>query len=412
MDGNLAFEPRDDRLENASLVACNRKEADRKTAKVCVSETESNEESARPLQVVILTPLGAGGQGGIERMMDELRGVLKMDRFANTKAYFITTRGPGSIFLSPLFLAHAIVRLLLLRLVGRVDVVHINLSVFGSTYRKLILARISRICRLPYVLHLHSGQFEPFWDSRKRMLMKEIDLMFLRSRRIIVLGNYWKQIVSDRIPNCSGKIVIVPNATRTAISKDPETKDEAVNILFLGRLGPEKGVPQLVLALASLGSKSGWRATLAGDGAVNETRAAVERAGLGDRISVPGWVDSKRVEALLNAADILVLPSLSENLPMSVIEGLAHGAAVICTPVGALPDIIEHERTGLIVKPGDVEGLASALGRLIENPDLRRRLGEDGKALHRTRLDIEVCAERLVAIWTESVHAGELDGFS
>ena len=140
---------------------------------------------------------------------------------------------------------------------------------------------------------------------------------------------------------------------------------------------------------------------------MSDTRAAVERAGLGDRISVPGWVGPAQVEALLRAANILVLPSFSENLPMSVIEALAHGAAVVCTPVGALPEFIEHERTGLIVKPGDVEGLASALDRLIEDSDLRRRLGEAGKALHRTRLDIEVCAEHLVAIWTESVHAGK-----
>ena len=339
-------------------------------------------------------------------MMDELRGTLQIDRFANLRTHFITTRGPGSILLSPLFLANAIARLLLLRLFGRADVVHINLSAFGSTYRKLILAHISRICRLPYVLHLHSGQFDYFWDSRKSILKKQIDRMFLKSQRIIVLGNCWKQVISDRIPDCSEKVVIVPNATRTAIFKNQKIMDGAANILFLGRLGPGKGVPQLVTALASLGSKSGWRATLAGDGTVNDTRAAVERAGLGDRISVPGWVESAGVEALLQAADILVLPSFSENLPMSVIEALAHGAAVICTPVGALPDIIEHERTGLIVKPGDVEGLACALGRLIEDPDLRRRLGENGKALHRTRLDVEVCAERLVAIWTESVRAG------
>jgi glycosyltransferase involved in cell wall biosynthesis len=154
-----------------------------------------------------------------------------------------------------------------------------------------------------------------------------------------------------------------------------------------------------MMAFASLGSKSGYRATLAGNGAVNDTRAAVERAGLGDRMSVG-------VEALLDAADILVLPSFGENLPISVLEALAHAAAVICTRVAALPDIIEHERTGLIVKPGDVEGLASALGRPIEDQYLRRRPGEDGTALHRTRLDIEVCAERLVATWTESIHAG------
>ena len=155
------------------------------------------------------------------------------------------------------------------------------------------------------MLHLHSGQFDYFWDSRKRALKKEIDLMFLKSQTIIVLGNYWKQVVSDRIPECSAKVAIVPNATRTAISKNPKIRDQAANILFLGRLGPEKGVPQLVMALASLGSKSGWRATLAGDGAVNDTRAAVERAGLADRISVPGWVDPARVEALLHAANIL-----------------------------------------------------------------------------------------------------------
>ena len=102
-----------------------------------------------------------------------------------------------------------------------------------------------------------------------------------------------------------------------------------------------------------------------------------------------------------------MLPSFSEDLPMSVIEALAHGAAVVCTPVGALPELIEHERTGLIVEPGDVEGLASALGRLIGDPELRQRLGENGKTLHRTRLAIESCGERLVAIWTESVHLGE-----
>lgn len=386
----------------SSLVRC-RTQAD----KAGVSETRPIEKVAGPLQVVIFTPASTGGQGGIVRMMDELRCALQVNRFANIKVCFVTTRGPGSILWSPLYLAQAIVRVMLLRLFGRADVVHINLSAFGSTYRKLILARISRICRLPYVLHLHSDQFDQFWDSRGSILKKEVDLMFLRSQKIIVLGNYWKQVVSDRVPDCSAKIVIVPNATRTADFKDQDIMKQAANILFLGRLGPRKGVPELVRALARLGAKSGWRATLAGDGAVSDTRAAVERAGLGDRISVPGWVGPAQVEALLRAANIVVLPSFSENLPMSVIEALAHGVAVVCTPVGALPDLIEHERTGFIVEPGDVEGLASALGRLIDDPELRQRLGENGRTLHRTRLAIESCAERLVALWTESVHPGE-----
>jgi glycosyltransferase involved in cell wall biosynthesis len=87
------------------------------------------------------------------------------------------------------------------------------------------------------------------------------------------------------------------------------------------------------------------------------------------------------------------------------IKDMAHGTAVVCTPMRALPELIEHERTGLIVEPDDVDGLASALGRLIDDPELRQRLGEDGRTL--SRLAIEICAERLVAVWTESVHSGE-----
>jgi len=185
-------------LEMTASLACNWKQTD----EARVSERKSNEEAVRPLQVVIFTPLGAGGQAGIDRMMDELRGALQIDCFANIKAYFITTRGSGSILSSPLFLAHAIVRLLLLRLLGRVDVVHINLSSFGSTYRKLILARFSRICRLPYVLHLHSGQFDYFLDSREGILKKEIDLMFQNSQKIIVPGKYWTQVAPDNTALC------------------------------------------------------------------------------------------------------------------------------------------------------------------------------------------------------------------
>jgi hypothetical protein len=92
---------------------------------------------------------------------------------------------------------------------------------------------------------------------------------------------------------------------------------------------------------------------------------------------------------------------IDRRAAVGIVPRDVRGAAAFTTASdkvgGVLPDIIEHERAGLIVEPGDVEGLACALGRLIEDPDLRRRPEEDGKALHRTRLDIDVCAERLVA---------------
>src|SRR5262249_31080471 len=143
-----------------------------------------------------------------------------------------------------------------------------------------------------------------------------------------------------------------------------------------------------------------WIATLAGNGLVDETRAAIARAGLGNRVRVPGWVGPQPRDALLRAATIFVLPSLSENLPMAVIEAFAYAVAVICTPVGALPEIVKHGETGLFVPPGDVDRLADALLRLAKDAELRQRLGMNAKAEHMTRLEIRHYTERLITVWT------------
>jgi len=84
---------------------------------------------------------------------------------------------------------------------------------------------------------------------------------------------------------------------------------------------------------------------------------------------------------------------------MSVIEGMAAGLAVVATPVGAVEDIIKDEKSGLIVPPGDVPALANALQRLIEDPELLKRLGDRARRFHETNLDITSYAARLSLIW-------------
>ena len=141
---------------------------------------------------------------------------------------------------------------------------------------------------------------------------------------------------------------------------------------------------------------------LAGDGPVDETRAEVRRLDLSDRVEVPGWVGPAEVDRLLQEADVLTLPSLSENLPMSVIEGMSAGLAVVTTPVGATPDIIEDGRTGLLSPPGDAAALAAALRRVVEDKPLRLRLGEAALAFHREALDIPAFTDRLLQVWRDA----------
>ena len=372
--------------------------------------TAKASNQARPRHIVVLTPRGLGKPGGIDSLMSELHHELETGGYPAVRTYFITTRGYAPLVVSPGIFLVALLRLLILKLLSRADVVHINLTKFGSTYRKIIFARTCRFLCIPYVLHLHSGMYDRFWDSRGGLIKKMIDGMFAHSRQIIVTGDYWKKVITDRSPGTERKTIIIPNATRSVTYTSPKSS-VAINILFLGDHGPPKGIPQLISALSRLPLDLPWIATLAGNGLVDETRAAIARAGLGNRVRVPGWVGPQPRDALLRAATIFVLPSLSENLPMAVIEAFAYGVAVICTPVGALPEIVKHGETGLFVPPGDVDRLADALLRLAKDAELRQRLGMNAKAEHMTRLEIRHYTERLITVWTgasRSVHESSL----
>jgi glycosyltransferase involved in cell wall biosynthesis len=286
------------------------------------------------------------------------------------------------------------------RMAGRADVVHINLSSHGSTYRKLVIAGSARMLGIPYVLHLHGSQYQKFWKE-SGFLSRRIRNLFEHAARVIVLGRIWRDFVAARAPGAANRIVIVPNATE-APSLPHAGGGEQVHILFLGRVGERKGVPQLIEALGRLSAIQGWRATIAGDGDVEAMCAKAAAVGLAGRVSLPGWVGPDGVAALIAEADILALPSFAENLPVSVIEGMAAGLAVVATPVGAVEDIVVDGQSGLLVPPGDVEALAEALRRLVEDPALRERLGTAAMAIHRQRLDLAPFADAICDVWRQA----------
>jgi glycosyltransferase involved in cell wall biosynthesis len=347
------------------------------------------------LRIVTVTPLGEGGKGGIDRMTDAIREEVRRHSRVDAEFRFVTSRG-DNIYWSPLVLAAAIVTIAYLRLMRRIDVLHVNLSANASTYRKLVVCLVAAALRIPYVIHLHSGEFGSFWTSRKPFMQRRIDLMFRRAKAVLVLGRVWSELVMNRLPEIASQVAILPNATRAG--RKGICVNRSTNILFLGRLCRAKGIPELLDAFAALRPVEGWHATLAGDGEVLETRMAIDHLGLAHRVRVPGWVGSDAVAALLQEADILVLPSLIENLPMCVVEAFAHGIAVVCTHVGALPDIVEHERTGLLVSPEDALALTAALRRLLIDPDLRARLGAQARAEHAARLEIGAYVDKLISI--------------
>jgi colanic acid/amylovoran biosynthesis glycosyltransferase len=159
----------------------------------------------------------------------------------------------------------------------------------------------------------------------------------------------------------------------------------------VGRLTPAKGQLLLVQACAVLVAEGlDFELTIVGDGPDRARLEAATLAGhLGGRLHFTGALNQTEVQAALSQADAFVLPSLAEGIPVVLMEAMASGVPCISCPVNGIPELIEHDRTGLLATPGDVAALATQLRRMIEQPDLRARLAQAGRAQVEQAFDLQ-----------------------
>nr|MBF6591510.1 glycosyltransferase family 4 protein [Ktedonobacterales bacterium] len=167
--------------------------------------------------------------------------------------------------------------------------------------------------------------------------------------------------------------------------------------VYVGRLSAEKGVRPLAEAWALVRRRCpGAQLYLLGDG---PERAAIEQLRL-PTLHLPGGSD--QVVSYLQAADLFVLASEREGLSNALLEAMSAGLACVATSVGGTPEIVEDGRTGVLVPAGDVERLAEALTRVLEDEALRTRLGHAARDAVVQRYSLRSVAERLRAVY-ESV---------
>ncbi len=119
---------------------------------------------------------------------------------------------------------------------------------------------------------------------------------------------------------------------------------------------------------------------IAGDGPSRpRLQARAAELGIADRVAFLGWRND--APAVIDALDVFVMPSFIEGGPTIVLEAMAMGKAVVATAVGMVPEVVEHGRTGLVVRPGDLDGLCAALLELVTRPELRADLGASALAV-------------------------------
>ena len=295
----------------------------------------------------------------------------------------------------------------------RPNVVLIFSSAGSSFTEKSTLSALARLYGSRVLLFPRGGRLMD--DCRRSQVVRWLTRRMLAVPDVVLCqGEAWRDFFVEEIGVPARKCAIVRNWTATpslieigAVRTYGRSTEASVPILFLGCLFRSKGIFDLLQAIAILHSRHPRVVLLvAGEGEAGpEARQFVASHGLGECVQFLGWVDSDRKLRALADAAIFCLPSYVEGFPNALIEAMATGLPVVTTPVGSIPDTVQHGINGLLTPSGDVEALTSQLELLIASSSLREQLGRSAHA-YAAR---EFTADRAISelsnlVWSSTRH--------
>jgi glycosyltransferase involved in cell wall biosynthesis len=206
----------------------------------------------------------------------------------------------------------------------------------------------------------------------------------------------------------AARVSVVPNRVRLPADTVPAAEPSAAPVIgALGRMIERKGFADLLAAAALLAARGrAFEVRLGGSGPAEAAlRALADRLALGDRVRFLGWVEDK--PAFFGALDVFCVPSRMEPFGIVVLEGMAHGRAVVASTAAGPREILRDGIDGLLVPPAAPPALADALGALLDDPERRAALARAGRETVRARFDLPVVATTISAVLTQ-VASGDL----
>ena len=343
--------------------------------------------------VFLACPYGqvGGGMGSIMAYLASMR----QDPSGRFDLRRLESRGGGHVALSPIFLALAVGRIFWEAARGRLAVTHLNLAERGSVYRKAVLLAATKLAGGQVLLHLHAAQIVQFHGSMGRTGKALLRWMFHSADHCVVLGDVWRNWVTTTFGVQRSRISIIYNGVPASVAAPQmRTGGGPFRLLFVGNLLERKGVTDLLHAFASTSVQArDIVLTMAGGASVEMYRTMAAELGVGNRVTFTGWISQDEARALMVRSDALILPAYDEGLPLVILEALASRTPVICTPVGSIPEVLADRRTALFVSPGDQAGIADAILKLLDKPEIARELSEAGAHLYDRLFTMEAFAQ-------------------
>jgi glycosyltransferase involved in cell wall biosynthesis len=289
----------------------------------------------------------------------------------------------------------------------RPEICHIATSVGLSFLKHSVCIAVARLLGSKVVLHPHCS-FYFFYERSGRNWQWFVRKIVGICHGVIILSSEWKAL-QEAVPGC--QIYYLPNAidlsSYSPVGREriaSTTEKSCLRVLYLGHVGKDKGSFDLVNAAKTvLGKARGVVFDLAGQeqaiGDIEQLRAEVVHAGLEHFIQIRSAVSGAGKIELFRTADLFVYPSYHEGMPMAVIEAMASGLPIIATHVGGLPDLVCPGLNGFLVAPGRPDQLASAIFRIVVDPQLRHSMQRGSSRLAQENFDIEKHVARLLNIY-------------
>jgi glycosyltransferase involved in cell wall biosynthesis len=310
------------------------------------------------------------GKGGMSSVLNTY--VEKVPYFKH-----LSTNSPRGTFMGFFSVANVLLHLPLERFKGK-SILHVHVASGKSFVRKSFIIRLAHLMGYKIIFHCHGGGIRDYFT---RVGTAKAEKVLRCASVVAVLSESWKDYFESTF-NLSN-VVVLHNPVDASHEFVPQTAPELsvppLRLLYLGMLTRAKGVFELIESFIQ--NRERWHGrvelNIGGTGDAEEDLKELVRVnGLSDMVKFHGWVTNEKKHELFNQTNVVILPSYTEGLPVSILEGMAYGKAIIATAVGGIPEVVRSHRNGILIPRQEVEPISHAIDCYLLNSELLKRHGD------------------------------------
>lgn len=302
----------------------------------------------------------------------------KRSKFLNEKNYFTEVQRTLNIFK----------KFIQLIVTSHYDIVHINTSCsFLGMLRDWLLARMAKFRGIKIIVHFHCDTNSMIKNNFSKFVFAKL-CNIADARFTLNVSSYTHMKKST-----DKESVFVPNfieAELLDLEKNRIISEQVKNIVYIGHLSEEKGIKE-VLEVAEKMPFIEFKL-------YGPIRCEVDELKLTDNVRIFGPVSRKDVMRIMLEADILLFPSHAEGFPNTILEAMTCGLPIVATSVGAIPDMIEDYKGGIITKVGDVEGMINAIIKM-QKKEIREPMSKWSQDKVKNNYTVDIVVKRIFDIY-------------